>query len=357
MTANHSPHDQAQRLREAWTQQPATAETAWPVASWNDCRAAGILRWNVPEDFGGDGQPAPELLDGCLELARGQLLVTFILSQFQAACQRLADRAPPELRRRWLPRLATGECFTTVGLSHLTTSRQHAIQPPVIAEAADGGYQLTGEIPWVTGARRADVLVVGGTLADGRQILVALPGDRSGVACAPPLKLLALEGSETGPVRLDHADVHADEIIAGPVPQILHAGGVGGAGSLTTSALALGHAQACVDRLAEEAESRPNLSATVSSLARRADELRGDLLAAANNRAAAAQSAESLRTRATELALHASQALLTASKGAGFIAGHPAERLAREALFFLVWSCPQAVAGQLLQGFGGCAEE
>ena len=27
------------------------------------------------------------------------------------------------------------------------------------------------------------------------------------------------------------------------------------------------------------------------------------------------------------------------------VAGHPAERLVREAHFFLVWSCPQSVAG------------
>jgi hypothetical protein len=39
---------------------------------------------------------------------------------------------------------------------------------------------------------------------------------------------------------------------------------------------------------------------------------------------------------------------LTASKGAGFVAGHPAERLVRESLFFRVWSCPPAVTDALL---------
>jgi alkylation response protein AidB-like acyl-CoA dehydrogenase len=50
-----------------------------------------------------------------------------------------------------------------------------------------------------------------------------------------------------------------------------------------------------------------------------------------------------LRQRANSLALRASQAALAAAKGAGYVAGHPAGRLCREALFFLVWSCPQPV--------------
>ena len=50
-------------------------------------------------------------------------------------------------------------------------------------------------------------------------------------------------------------------------------------------------------------------------------------------------------------AARATQADLAASKGAGFVAGHPAERAVREALFFLVWSCPQPVLAAALRGF------
>jgi hypothetical protein len=43
------------------------------------------------------------------------------------------------------------------------------------------------------------------------------------------------------------------------------------------------------------------------------------------------------------LVLRATQATLAAAKGAGYAAGHPAGRWCREALFFLVWSCPAPV--------------
>ena len=36
-------------------------------------------------------------------------------------------------------------------------------------------------------------------------------------------------------------------------------------------------------------------------------------------------------------------AALAAAKGTGYLIGHPAGRWCREALFFLIWSCPQPV--------------
>jgi hypothetical protein len=42
--------------------------------------------------------------------------------------------------------------------------------------------------------------------------------------------------------------------------------------------------------------------------------------------------------------LRATQAALTASKGTGFLRSHPAQRWARQALFFLVWSYPRPAA-------------
>jgi len=349
------PLESAVTLEREWSLQPLSSDAHWPTDSWSDLRTAGVTRWTIPSEFGGDNCAADVLLDGCIELARGQLLVTFILSQFQAACQRLAVAASRELKQRWLPRLATGECFATVGISHLTTSRQHTVQPAVIAEPTANGYRLTGEIPWVTGANRADVIVVGGTLADGRQVLTAAPRDRDGLTCSPPWPLLALGGSETGPIRLDGMEVTNDELIAGPALRVLQTLPSGGAGSLTTSALAVGHALACCDHLSREAAARPELQPMTTAFQRDLDDLRRDLLNTA--RGSTGHTPETLRTRATDLALRMSQALLTASKGAGFVRGHPVERLAREALFFLVWSCPQTVANQLMNGFSQCVSE
>ena len=51
-----------------------------------------------------------------------------------------------------------------------------------------------------------------------------------------------------------------------------------------------------------------------------------------------------VRAQANTLVLRSTQAALTAAKGVGFVRPHPAQRWARQALFFLVWSCPRPAA-------------
>jgi alkylation response protein AidB-like acyl-CoA dehydrogenase len=330
------------------------AENEWPAAAWDAFRGEGVLGWMIPRDYGGSAQPADCVLAGCVELARTELVSAFVLSQFQSACTRFVASTNRSLNAKWLPRLSSGEAFATVGISHLTTSRQHSVAPTVLARADGSGWRVSGEIPWVTGGRRADVLVAGASLDDGRQVLFALPTDRDGVEIVEAWPLLALTGSSTGPVRLHDVAIGSDDVLAGPVDKVLQQGLPGGAGSLTTSALAVGHAMHCVDRISDEAESRPALDEIARAFEADLVQLKSDLLATSRGEAAPDHTADTLRTRATAQALAASQAYLTASKGAGFVAGHPAERLAREAMFFLVWSCPQAVSSRLLREFTQC---
>jgi hypothetical protein len=67
-------------------------------------------------------------------------------------------------------------------------------------------------------------------------------------------------------------------------------------------------------------------------------------------------SKELIRQRANSLVLRATQAALSAAKGSGYVVGHPAGRWCREALFFLVWSCPQPVAAANLCELAGIAD-
>ena len=80
--------------------------------------------------------------------------------------------------RRW-PR---GETFTTVGISQLTTSRQHLGRPVLVGRARTmkaGGS--TGLCPWVTGADACDTIVTGAATADGGQCFFVVPTDAAGI--------------------------------------------------------------------------------------------------------------------------------------------------------------------------------
>lgn len=325
---------------------------AWPSASWRLLRDRDILKWFIPEEYGGRPVDGATRQEGYLSLASGCLTTAFILTQRNAAVARILLSPNIPLKQDLLTRLADDEIFATVGISHLTTSRQYLKTPTVQALPTDGGWTLVGEVPWVTGASEADVIVTGGVQPDGLQVLLALDPQTPGVAVQTPPRLLALNESMTSTVKLDDVFVPEDRLLLGPDERVLKAGGAGG---LTTSALALGAALKSILGIEREAEKRLDLNPTASSLHDTFDSLQARFLELARREEPpTADELESLRKQSNSLVLNAAQAYLAASKGAGFLAGHPASRAVREAQFFLVWSCPQAVVNAALQAFA-CA--
>jgi alkylation response protein AidB-like acyl-CoA dehydrogenase len=328
----------------------ADAEAAWPAGSWEAACRAGVPRWGIPAAYGGDGLDGVELLARYRDLAAACLTTCFILSQRDAACRRLRGGNNAALAERLLPALARGERFATVGLSQLTTARQH-IAPSLTARLEADALLLDGVIPWVTGAARADHLVVGAVLDDGRQVLAVLPTDLPGVHVAAPLDLMALRGSITTEVHCDRVRLGREWVLAGPAERVLEAGR-GGAGGLETSCLALGLVTAAVDFLTREAEARPNLRPVAERMRGRLGRTWHELERLAEG-ANTPEEATALRGRANVLALQASQAALTAGKGTAFVRPHPAQRWARQAMFFLVWSCPWPAASATLDSLSG----
>lgn len=332
----------------------ADEERAWPAASWRILQAIDACGWVIPKAYGGTELPIVELLECYESLAGACLTSAFLLSQRDAAVRRLRDHGKVDLCRELLPGLAGGEHFATVGLAQLTTSRQHG-QPAVTAREQGDAFIIDGTIPWVTGAGRAEHIVIGAVLEDGRQVLGVLPTDLPGVSIGKPLELMALEGSITGEVRCDQVRVERKWLLAGPAQRVLQAG-KGGTGGLETSCLALGLAGAAIAQLRREAEIRSDLVADVERLDKSRLQLRKEMhqLAAGSALAVAPQL---LRARVNTLVLQATQATLTACKGTGFVRNHPAQRWARQALFFLVWSCPWPVAAATIEYLTGAETE
>jgi alkylation response protein AidB-like acyl-CoA dehydrogenase len=278
-------------------------------------------------------------------LARACLTSCFILSQRDSACRRLRDSGNEDLCRELLPPLAAGERLITVGLAQLTTSRQH-VKPAVVARPQGDDFLIDGTIPWVTGAPHADHILIGAVVEGAGQILAVLPTNLPGVAVGPPLPLMALEGSLTAEVRCERVLLERRWLLAGPAEKVLQTGR-GGTGGLETSCLALGLAGAAIDFLHQEAALRPDLTVDVERLEKSRQAVRRHLHKAAES-GDGADSPQKLRARANTLVLQATQAALAASKGTGFVRPHPAQRWARQALFFLVWSCPGPVAAATL---------
>jgi alkylation response protein AidB-like acyl-CoA dehydrogenase len=329
---------------------------SWPAEQLRWCGEAGVYEWFMDPRWGGQGWDDEQTVRGYLALAAASLTTTFILTQRSGACRRIAECENEALKERLLPGLASGELFATVGISHLTTSRRHLGRPVLTAEETATGFRLQGLSPWVTGGAAADAIVIAATLvekgaATDRQLLIAVPKGAPGLVVDDGMQLVGLSASSTGPVQLTDAEVSREWLIAGPAPNVMQSGVGGNAGGYETSALAIGLARAAIDFLAGEAARRSEIQAPLGALAAEQRQLVEDLLALV--RGDAACSKESLRQRANTFVLRATQAALSAAKGTGYVVGHPAGRWCREALFFLVWSCPQPVAAANLCELAG----
>jgi len=327
---------------------------AWPAEQLRLCGEYGVYRWFASSGWSGLAWSPADVTRGYLALSAACLTTTFVITQRCGACQRIEGSENEPLKQRLLPDLIAGHSFATVGISHLTTSRQHLGKPVLRAVATRGGFELDGFSPWVTGAPSAQTVVAGATLDDGRQILVALPMDLPGVTVPEPAQLVGLSASCTGPVICKQVHVERDLVLAGPVEQVMKQGVGAGTGGLQTSTLAVGLAAAAIQFLQHESDRRGELTAPLVALRAEHDELRATLLSAAADQPVC--SPDVLRTRANSLALRAAQASLAAAKGTGYVRGHPAGRWCREALFFLVWSCPQPVTAANLCELAGIVD-
>jgi butyryl-CoA dehydrogenase len=329
---------------------PADESGVWPSQLWATLEASGATRWALPREFGGEELDRLTLLRRYARVAEGSMTAAFILSQHDAGVRRLVAAIDRPVARRWVQAIADGSAFTTVGISQLTTSKRHGAQAVKAREVEPGRFQVDGLIPWVTAAARADVLVAGAATNDGRQILFALPTDRPGVTVKPSFALAALQASCTAEVECSCVEVVADDVLVGPLPDVMANPAAAGTGGLETSALALGQGLAALKAL--EAAGRDDLLEPVEALRDAWERLRDDLMATAEGSPGAPTSAV-VRGQANALVLRLTQANLTARKGSGFLREDPAQRWARQALFFLVWSCPSPVAQAAIRDLAG----
>lgn len=351
VTTPNSPEltELARRLRVL--SESAADESQWPRKQLDTCAQFGVFEWFATKEWGGQEWSEADLMRGYLALSMACLTTTFIITQRTGACQRIERSGNENVKQRLLPDLVAGASFATVGISHLTTSRRHLDKPVLRAEETDGAFLLNGYSPWVTGADHAQCFVVGATLCDERQILVVVPTDSPGISIPQPESLVGLSGSHTGRVEFDRVSVDRSWLLAGPVHEVMKQGFGARTGGLQTSTLALGLAKTAIDYLSQEARARNVLISPAEALSTEWNETMTSLFAAAENTPICSDA--DLRIRANSLVLRATQAALSAAKGAGYVAGHPAGRWCREALFFLVWSCPQSVLAANLCEFAG----
>lgn len=318
----------------------AEREFRWPRLSLQALAAAGAMRWAIPKEFGGDDLPPLELHLRYEQIARASLAVALIMTQRDSAAGLIAGADGAPRRERMLNRLAKDENFITVGIAQLTTSRQGG-KPALRAERVQGGWKLNGTIPWCTGAQVAHFIVAGAVLPDGKQILFLMPPIAAGCQNQGAMPLVALRQTLTASLELKNVIVEDPWLLRGPVEKALirrqkHL-------ELGQTFLATGLCLAALDLIGEHhsdaaREAHARFTAQLEPLRTEIHQL-----SQPGNERSAADAAPRIRGACNDLAVRITHAAVALYKGTALLETHPAQRLAREAMFLLVWSCPNPV--------------
>jgi len=164
------------------------------------------------------------------------------------------------------------------------------------------------------------------------------------------MDLLALSDSCTCEVHLSDVLVEDDYRLHGPSENVMASSQSSGAGGLQTSALALGLAARVIDRIRKKSESIPSLKALDDKFTERWMEVYNRMIQASDLQSHSDSRIDTakLRKDANDLVIRVTQSNLAIEKGRGYLSDSDASRWVCEALFFLVWSCPQAIANEHL---------
>jgi alkylation response protein AidB-like acyl-CoA dehydrogenase len=188
----------------------------YPWASWEAWRAAGFAALAFPEDYGGQGAGALGHAIAVEEVARvcaSSSLFTFISKLGMTA---LLDNGSDELKRKYIPRVASGECQASYCLSE--TGAGSDVAGMTTRAVRDGDhYVLNGHKMWITNAGVSDFYTVfAKTSPDaGHRGISAfvVEKDFAGFSIGKLEHKLGVRGSPTGEVVLDDCAVPASNLI------------------------------------------------------------------------------------------------------------------------------------------------
>lgn len=174
----------------------------------------GLLGSTIPEEYGGAG-----VNHVCYGLAARE--IERVDSGYRSAMSVQSSLVMHPIhaygsdaqRQTWLPRLATGELVGCFGL----TEPDYGSDPGGMvtrAEAADGGYVLSGAKTWITNAPIADIMVVWAKL-DGVIRGFILERGMDGLSTPTIHGKLSLRASITGEIVMDGVFVPEANLLPG----------------------------------------------------------------------------------------------------------------------------------------------
>jgi alkylation response protein AidB-like acyl-CoA dehydrogenase len=223
---------------------------------------AGFLGVCIPQEYGGMGADYISLGIVCEELERADSTARVVMSVHVGLhAMTLMQWGTEEQKRRWLPKLATGERIAAFGLTE-PGAGSDASNLKTTARRDGDAYVLNGQKTWISLADYADQFLVVARLAGGegagKPSYAAFVVDRTlpGFSSRPIKGKLGVRAGNTGEIFFEDMRVPADCLIGEEGDGFRVAMSAIDHGRYTVAAGAVGLIQACLDASVKYANER-----------------------------------------------------------------------------------------------------
>jgi butyryl-CoA dehydrogenase len=313
------------------------------------CAEAGWMGMRIPEEFGGAGLSTLASSVVVAELARACASTAVTVSVHTSLVSApIARFGTPDQKKRYLPRLATGEWLGCYALSEAGSGSDAGSLRCAATPDGHGGWILDGAKLWISSGDQADLaLVFARTDAEAKSrgitaflVETAWPGVKPG----KKEKKMGIRGSSTVELRLDKVRVPAANVLGDVNRGFTYALAILDGGRIGIASQALGISQACLDASVKYARERQQFGQPIGDF----ESVQWKIAEMATRLHAArllTWRAASLRDQGRPHTLEASMAKLEASRcavfcgkeavqihgGAGYTREFPVERFFRDA--------------------------
>ena len=192
-------------------------EHFYPREVWTKAGAAGLLCASMPEEYGGAGGTFAHeaVIDREYALAGfdtfGATLHSGIVAPY------ILRYGTEEQKRRWLPKLATGELIGAIAMSEPGTgSDLQGVR--TTAKRSGNGYVLNGSKTFITNGQHANLIVVVAKTdpkegAKGVSLMVVETGDAPSFRRGRKLKKLGMDSADTSELFFEDVPLPAEALL------------------------------------------------------------------------------------------------------------------------------------------------